>query len=88
MVVSVEAADEVSVASGISWEKRSVREFYEKHLVALVVTGGCTIASALVGVFLAGVAGFAVGLLLGAIGSVLGLRAITRVRETTIERGS
>jgi len=88
VVVSILAADEVSVAPGLSWEKRSIREFYEKHPAALGTTVVLVLASSLVGVFLAGMVGLVVGLLLSVIGSVVGLGAITKVREKTIERGS
>lgn len=63
------------------WAWQTTREFYQKNKPVLAFTIAITIASAFVGLFFAGLPGVIVGLVLGAISSLLGPRAVTKVRE-------
>jgi predicted amidophosphoribosyltransferase len=58
-----------------------VRTYYEKHPLALTVLTFITVGSPLVGLMLAGWAGVSVGLALSVGGFIIGLYAVTKVRE-------
>jgi len=60
----------------------SIREYYEKNTIVLAIVVGITVFSAFLGLFLGGVPGVFVGLLLGGMSFVLGPRAETKVRES------
>lgn len=74
--------DTMSVGDSYSFETR--REFYEKNPCAMWVVIALTVISSLLGIFISGWAGVALGLAIGALSYFLGPRAIIKVRE--IER--
>ncbi len=80
-------AAEANAAAHVTWEKTSIRKYYEKHPTTLVLLVILTLAASLVGLFLAGPVGVIVALLLGALGLVIGPLAMTKVRHERIERG-
>lgn len=55
--------------------------YYEKHKVLLPVVVGITLGSPFLGLVLAGWSGVVVGLAIGLLAFLLGLRAVTKVRE-------
>lgn len=69
----------INVASSLSW--RHIRERYERHPVLLPIVIAITLASPFLGLVLAGWVGVLVGLGVGVITFLLGLRAVTKVRE-------
>jgi predicted amidophosphoribosyltransferase len=69
----------IRLSSSRSW--RRTREWYERHPVLLPVVIGITVASPFLGLLLAGWIGVAVGLGIGVGTFLLGLRAVTKVRE-------
>jgi uncharacterized oligopeptide transporter (OPT) family protein len=60
---------------------QSVREFYEKNTTALILSIVITVISSFVGLFVIGLIGVIVGLVLGALSFWVGIKAITKVRE-------
>ena len=85
--MSVGLAAEAHGTAHVAWEKRSIREYYEKHPMTLVALIAMTVAASLVGLLFAGLLGVIVALLLGALGLAIGPRAMTKVRHERIERG-
>jgi len=77
--VKIEAYETVTVTDHFSWQ--TIREYYEKNSVANVAVILITLVSAIVGVFVTGVWGILLGLILGLIGYVLSPLAVTKVRE-------
>jgi len=65
----------------LSWTR--TREYWEKRSLVIFLVVALTLASPLVGLFLAGMAGVIVGLVVSVLSLVLGLVAITKVREVT-----
>ena len=72
IVVPVGLAVEANAAAHVTWEKRSIREYYERHPMTLVALIVLTLAASLVGLFLAGPVGVIVALLLGVLGLAVG----------------
>ena len=72
------------VSDSLRWQH--VREYYEKHPVLLPGVIGITIGAPFLGLLLAGWVGVAAGIAIGGITFLLGLRAMTKVRE--IREGS
>jgi len=81
--ISVGIAEEIDVASHVTWEKR--REFYEKKPWALAAVIAITLGAPFLGLVLLGWAGVIAGLVLGGAAYWIGPFAVTKVRE--IERG-
>jgi hypothetical protein len=77
-LTGVEARGEIG---RLSWSK--TREYWEKRPFVILLVVALTLGSPLVGMFLAGLAGVVIGLLISVLSLVLGLFAITRVREVT-----
>lgn len=77
--ISVSIHDTVNVSGRIAWETR--REFYEKNILALVVVALIAIGSPVLGLFIAGLPGVLIGLLLSGVSYFLGPIAVTNVRE-------
>jgi len=82
-VIPVGLAVEVDSAASVSWQK--TRECYDKHPVWVVAQVILTAGPPFLGLWLAGWTGVFAGLALSLVCALVGLRAITRVRE--IERG-
>lgn len=78
-------AVEKDTALPITWQNRSIREYYERRSVAFAVVVVLTLAASLVGLVFAGWVGVLIGLSLGALGLVIGPWAITKVRHERIE---
>jgi hypothetical protein len=76
-------SDTVHVSASLSWIR--IHGEVERSWPWLLGSLTLTIAGSLVGVFLAGLPGLIVGLVLGLLSFPVGLRAATRVRE--IEHG-
>ena len=72
-----------SKAGRLSWAR--TREYWENSPWPFFLMLLLTLGSPFLGLFLAGWVGVVIGLMLGAIASVVGFFAVTRVRET--ERG-
>ena len=66
------------LVASLSWVH--VHEYYEKHPVWLAVVIGITFGSPFVGLFLAGLPGVGVGIIIGLISLLLGIYAVTKVR--------
>jgi hypothetical protein len=80
----VHIEETVRVSAALRWQH--IREHYEKHHVLLPLVIGITVGSPFLGLLLAGWVGVGVGLLIGITTFILGLRAVTKVRE--IREGS
>jgi hypothetical protein len=63
-----------------------IREYYDKHPVPLTLVLLITFGSPFLGLFLGGLAGVLIGLGVSVVSFLLGLRAVTKVRE--IREGS
>ena len=87
IVVPLGLAAEANAAAHVTWEKTSIRNYYEMHPTTLVLLVVLTLAASLVGLFLTGTVGVIVALLLGALGLAIRPQAITKVRHERIERG-
>lgn len=81
---SVSVNEKVNATDTMSWQL--IHEYYERHPVFLPLVICITFASPFLGLFLAGWNGVLVGLVIGLFAFVLGLRAITKVRE--IQKGN
>lgn len=79
----VTVSNTLTVSARVGWTKTS--EYFENHPWLLPLVVALTVAAPFVGLFLAGLAGAFVGLVLGLVTLFLGFAARTRVRE--IERG-
>lgn len=64
---------------------KSIRKYHEKNPKAMWAVIGITVISSLVGALLSGWIGILVGLVLGALAYFLGLKAVTKCRDT-VER--
>jgi hypothetical protein len=60
---------------------KTVREYYDRHPIPLLLTLFITIGSPVLGLFLAGATGVLVGIAIGLVTFLLGARAIITVRE-------
>lgn len=69
----------VNFVSSLGW--LHTKEFYEKDKSALIIVLLIPIVSSFVGYFFGGAQGVIIGLGLSIIGILLGLKAITKVRE-------
>ena len=67
--------------ASFSWKQ--TREYYERHPVLLPVVIGITLGSPFLGLVIAGWSGVFVGLIVALLAFLLGLRAVTKVREVT-----
>lgn len=74
----------VHATASLRWQH--VRERYEKHPVLLPIVIAITLASPFLGLIVAGWVGVIVGLAMSIMTFLLGLRAVTKVRE--IRKGS
>jgi hypothetical protein len=81
----VHLTDTIHLSSSLTWQH--TREWYEKHPVLLPIVIAITVASPFLGLLLAGWIGVAVGLGIGVVTFLLGLRAVTKVREIREGRG-
>jgi len=66
-------------SSSLGWQH--IRERYEKHPVLLPIVITITLGAPFLGLVVAGWPGVAVGLVVGALTFLLGLRAVTKVRQ-------
>ena len=71
--------ESLTVRSAIHW--KHIHEYYERHNILLPVVLIITICSPFLGLVLAGWVGVLVGLFIGIITFLLGLRAVTKIRE-------
>jgi ABC-type nickel/cobalt efflux system permease component RcnA len=62
-----------------------LRESWQRRPLLLVVVGILTVASAMVGMILAGVMGVIAGVVLGVIGFAIGSKALVQVLERDVE---
>jgi hypothetical protein len=69
----------VRVHASLGWQH--IHEYYERHKVLLPLVLVITVASPFLGLVLAGWPGVVVGLVVGLAAFLLGLRAVTKVRE-------
>lgn len=65
--------------ASLGW--KHVHEYYEKHRILMPLVLIITIGSPFLGLVLAGWAGVFVGLIVGVVTFLLGLRAVTKIRE-------
>jgi len=77
-LTGVEARGEIG---RLSWTK--TREYWEKRPLVIILVVALTLSSPLIGLFLAGLPGVVVGLVVSVLSLILGFVAITRVREVT-----
>jgi len=63
----------------LGWQH--IHEYYERHPILLPLVLAITVASPFLGSVLAGWLGVVVGLVIGVVAFILGLRAVTKVRE-------
>jgi hypothetical protein len=77
--IHVQVEDEVRCRDSIGWQH--VREYWDRHPIILSVVVAITIGSPFLGLVLAGWLGVAVGLAISVASLILGLFAITKVRE-------
>ena len=75
----VHITETLHLSSSLGWQH--IRERYEKHPVLLPVVITITLGAPFLGLVVAGWAGVAVGLFVGLLTFLLGLRAVTKVRE-------
>ena len=68
----------------LKWQH--IREYWDKQPVPLTLVLVITFGSPFLGLFLGGLAGVFIGLVVSVIGLILGFRAVTKVRE--IREGS
>ena len=83
-IIAVEIKETIRLKDSLNWERQ--REFFERNpkikwLIIAIIFG-----SPLLGLILSGLVGFVTGFFLGLLSCLLGLLAVTKVRE--IERGS
>jgi hypothetical protein len=74
--------ESVTATDSMSWQH--VHEYYERHPILLLIVFAITIGSPFLGLVLAGWVGVIVGLVIGLFAFVLGLRAVTKVREIRV----
>lgn len=74
----VSIQETLTVTDSMSWQH--IHEYYERHPILLPIVICITLGSPFLGLFLAGLFGVIVGLVIGAITFFLGLRAVTKVR--------
>ena len=63
----------------LGWKR--IHEYYERHPILLPLVILITVGSPFLGLVLAGWLGVVVGLVIGVVAFILGLRAVTKVRE-------
>ena len=77
--ISVSITEDVVVSDSIGWQ--TTKEFYKKNHKAFAVIVGITITSPFIGLFVAGIWGVVIGLLLSGIAYFFGPKAVIKVRE-------
>jgi hypothetical protein len=75
----VHIQETVHAHASLAWQH--IHEYYERHKVLLPFVLVITVASPFLGLVLAGWPGIVVGLVIGLATFLLGLRAVTKVRE-------
>jgi hypothetical protein len=75
----VSIQETLTVSDSFKWQH--IHEYYERHPIFLPVVICITLGSPFLGLFLAGSVGVIVGLVIGGIAFLTGLRAVTKVRE-------
>ena len=83
-IIAVEINKTIGFKGSLNWERQ--REFFEKNPKIMWLTIAITFGSSILGSILSGLVGFVTGFFLGLLSCLLGLLAVTKVRE--IERGS
>lgn len=81
-IINESITEGIVLTDSIGWQ--TTKEFYEKNHKALAGVVAISVVSPFIGLFVAGIPGVVVGLLLGSIAYILGPKAVTKVREIRI----
>ena len=78
-VYDVHTEGSLRLHGSLGW--KYIHEYYERHPILLPLVLAITVGSPFLGLVLAGWLGVVVGLVIGVVAFILGLRAVTKVRE-------